>query len=133
MRIFKLAILTLGVLPVASAIVHGVILTRSAPLDSHSSIGLMRALVIACVYAAAAYGIHRRMPIVWNIGWAAIAFLFLYVLWTALPLSLRIPPKDHPFIFCVAVLIADAVVALGWGWWWWRNRPYFFRHSQSAS
>ena len=35
---------------------------------------------MALVYAIAAYGIHRRAPIVWNLGWVALVICFSVIL-----------------------------------------------------
>jgi hypothetical protein len=74
------------------------------------------------LYASAAYGIHRRIPIVWKLGWAALIVSFLEFATGGVSSVLRQPGG---WIGAAGILVGGALVAGYWGRWWNRQKDYF--------
>jgi hypothetical protein len=88
------------------------------------------ALANATVSAAAFYGIHRRVPITWKLGWGVIVFFILEFIIRALSSTMGMPQVDHPWIARAAILIGGALVGLYGSFWWKRQESYFSVHSR---
>jgi hypothetical protein len=82
------------------------------------------AFIQAVLFAAATYGIHKKAPVTWKLGWVVFAVLFLNVLASALSSSLKLPPPDR-WIASFAIVIGFGAVAAYWGFWWKRQKNYF--------
>jgi hypothetical protein len=76
----------------------------------------------ALLYPGAAYGIHRRAPVVWKLGWAVLIISFLEFAIRGLSVSLSLP---NGWVASVGILIGGIVVTVYWGAWWGRQRDYF--------
>lgn len=74
------------------------------------------------VYASAAYGIHRRIPVVWKLGWAVLIVSFLEATIGGVSSVLRQPGG---WIGAAGILVGGVLVAVYWGRWWNRQRDYF--------
>jgi hypothetical protein len=88
----------------------------------------IRDVPIELAYAglnAAFYGIQKRAPIVWKVGWIVLAFGLLDFFIQALSSIRRIPGASHPWVFRTFILVIGILVGLYWGFWWRRQRPYF--------
>ncbi|MGB6874900.1 MAG: hypothetical protein WBD87_02590 [Candidatus Acidiferrales bacterium] len=75
------------------------------------------AIFVALVFAVAAYGIHKRAPFVWGLGWVVLCLAFLQFLIEVLSSSLRLPQPDR-WIASSAILLGAGGVAAWWGIWW---------------
>lgn len=76
----------------------------------------------ALLYASAAYGVHRRAPVVWKLGWAVLIMTFLEFTIGGVSSVLRQPGG---WIGAAGILIGGVLVAVYWGTWWKRQRDYF--------
>jgi hypothetical protein len=88
------------------------------------------ALIYAAICGVAFYGIYRRYPIVWKIGFALLCFSaadFIFEAWWMLL------PQPQGWVGAVAVTLFLPLVALYWGRWWWRQKPYFFPHADEQT
>jgi len=85
--------------------------------------GRFYALPYAVAFGVAFYGVYRRHPITWRLGWVVL-FLScaqgVFTVWS----STRSQP-DAGVIFVLSAF-AGLAVALFWGNWWRRQRLYFF-------
>jgi hypothetical protein len=101
-------------------------------ITRHSGFGRLYSLLAAGVFAIAFYGIHRRFPIAWKIGWGVLIASFLDFLVSALSFSLRLPLPDR-LIASSAIIVGGCAVAIYWGFWWNRQKSYFTStHDQVA-
>lgn len=74
------------------------------------------------LYASTAYGIHRRIPVVWKLGWAVLIVSFLEFTIGGVSSVLRQPGG---WIGAAGILVGGVLVAVYWGRWWNRQRDYF--------
>jgi hypothetical protein len=74
------------------------------------------------LYATAAYGIHRRIPVIWKLGWAVLIVSFLEFTIGGVSSILRQPGGR---IGAAGILVGGVLVAVYWGRWWNRQRGYF--------
>jgi hypothetical protein len=94
---------------------------------SHEKLVMARCLVLAVAYGAALFGIHKKAPIAWKLGWGAIAAELLALPVWALSVTSRIPRTDSPGVAAAAVIVGGVAVALYWGFWWYRQKSYFVK------
>jgi hypothetical protein len=127
MRTLKFFLIALCVLALASAItgiesVHsdaaGAVVTR------HSGLGRVYALAMGAVCALAWAGVHRRLPIVWKLGWVVLAASLIDFLFSALSFALTLPSTQR-LVLSAGVVLGACAVAAYWGIWWHRQRGYF--------
>jgi hypothetical protein len=112
-------------------LIHPSLLSGTGVLTRHTgTLAVIRDLVNALIYAAAFYGIDKRVPITWKLGWVALAAMILGFLNSALS-SVR-SVEAHPAMAEGAILIVTAVVALYWGHWWNRQKSYFAPRNRKA-
>jgi len=74
------------------------------------------------LYATAAYAIHRRIPVVWKLGWVVLIVSFLEFTIGGVSSVLRQPGR---WIGAAGILVGGVLVAVYWGRWWNRQRGYF--------
>ena len=77
----------------------------------------------AVAFGVAFYGVYRRHPITWRLGWVVFCLSCaqgVLTVWS----STRSQP-DAGVIFVLSAF-AGLAVALFWGNWWRRQRLYFF-------
>jgi hypothetical protein len=74
------------------------------------------------LYAIAAYGVHRRIPFVWKLGWAVLIVSFLEFTIGGVSYVLRQPGGR---IGAAGIIVGGVLVAVYWGRWWNRQRDYF--------
>jgi hypothetical protein len=92
-------------------------------ITKHAGIGVMfGSLFNALLYASAAYGIQRRVPVVWKLGWAVLIISSLQFMIGGLSSVLRQPGA---WIGAAGILVGGALVSVYWGRWWNRQRDYF--------
>jgi len=81
------------------------------------------ALVYAAIFAVAFYGIYRRYPLVWKLGfvlWYLSAAQFIFQAWWMLW------PQPYGWVGATAVTLFTPFVALYWANWWRRQKSWFF-------
>ena len=81
------------------------------------------ALVYAAIFAVAFYGIYRRYPVVWKLGfvlWYLSAAQFIFQAWWMLW------PQPYGWVGATAVTLFTPFVALYWANWWRRQKSWFF-------
>jgi hypothetical protein len=83
---------------------------------------ILWAVFSSLLYASAAYGIHRRIPVVWKLGWAVLIVSFLEFTTGGVYSVLRQPGG---WIGAAGILVGGVLVAVYWGRWWKRQRGYF--------
>lgn len=79
-------------------------------------------LVYAAFFAAAFYGVYRRLPIAWKLGWLYIilgAAHFIFFAWVGLIHQ----PKGE--IGALAATVGGIIVAVYWGARWYKQKSYF--------
>jgi hypothetical protein len=74
------------------------------------------------VWPIALYGIHKRLPVAWKLGFAWIGFGSCAFASRALSMMPR--TLDHPAVVAF-VVISTIIVAIYWGYWWYRQKSYF--------
>lgn len=145
MRNLKIICIFFCLLSVTSAITHihafrwslravpGAPVTTTTVVTKRSGFGAtILSLVGALFYAVAAYGIHRRAPITWKLGWGVLGIVSLSFLIQTLSFSLRLPQPDW-WIASSAILVGDTAITLYWGFWWKRQKGYFnFAHARTS-
>lgn len=127
MRILKAICILFCLLSVVSALTgirifhwstsDGLNITRQGGL-----LNTLCSLFSSLLYATAAYGIHRRMPVVWKLGWAVLLVTFLEFTIGGVSSVLRQPGG---WIGAAGILVGGVLVAVYWGRWWNRQRGYF--------
>ena len=92
--------------------------------------GRLLALAYAAVLALAFYGIYRRYPIVWKLGFAAwyvSAADFIFQAWRLLL------PQPYGWVGATAVTVVTPFVALYWANWWHRQKGWFIRRGEEQA
>jgi hypothetical protein len=77
------------------------------------------------IFAGTYYGIQKRAPFMWKMGWIVIVCGFLDFLILTLSAIVKLPESTHPLIASAAVLIGSATVAVYFSHWWWQQKSYF--------
>ncbi len=122
MRILKFMCLVFCVLSVLF-IIAGRVPIRDVPIE----------LAYASLNAAAFYGIQKRAPIVWKVGWIVLAFGLLDFFIEALSFTRRMPEASHPWVFRTFILVSGTLVGLYWSFWWRRQKSYFWPRTDPES
>ena len=128
MRLLLIAFVLAAIVGVASAI------TGIASFQADSRTGTvveywhgyewLYAVGAAIIFAIASYGIYRRFPLVWKIGFVVIylsAAEFVFQAWWFLW------PQPYGWVGATAVTVFAPFIALYWASWWRRQRTYFFQ------
>jgi len=107
----------------------------SAPVSSlvldkengfHTKIETTIELVVnILMFAGVAYGIDRRVAIVWNLGWGVLAYSALAFLIPALSFSMNLP-QGQSWILSPIILLGGVGITAYWGLWWKQQRGYFY-------
>jgi hypothetical protein len=99
----------------------GIVLTRGVNSPTRIAIDLIESLF----WASAFYGIKRKAPIVWKLGWGVLAAGFLEFVIAALSSTRKLPPYDSPLIASISVMVVGCAVLSYWAIWWKRQKSYF--------
>ena len=126
MRVLMTLLLLGVVLTVASAItgIQSVVCnSRTGTVITYwHSYGRLFALGDAAVFALAFYGIYRRYPLVWKLGFVVLylsAAGFVFQAWWSLW------RQPYGWVGAIAVTVFIPLVTLPWATWWRTQRPYF--------
>jgi hypothetical protein len=135
MRALKLICLFFCALSVIS-IIQGVRVLESATAGTtsmkHGVVGTALSLVDAVFWAFAFYGIQKKIPMAWKLGWAVIVVGLVEFLILALSSIIKLPASSHPLFASAAVVVGGSAIALYWSFWWNRQRNYFVPGATSA-
>ena len=85
--------------------------------------GRLYALAYAVGFAVAFYGVYRRYPVVWRLGWVVLCLSCaqgVFMVWR----STRTQADAR--VIAALSAFAGLAVALYWGNWWRKQRSYFF-------
>ncbi len=126
MRVFQAVCALLCLLSVFSAAtgIQSVSITDHVAIVKQNDLGRAYALVSAAVLALAVYGIQKRAPVTWKLGWVVLAASFASFLLTALPGTTRLLLPGR-WIASAFILVGTAFVSIFWGLWWKLQRDYF--------
>ena len=126
MRALMLLLLAAAVLFLAEAV------TGIQSFHSSSSTGTvvtyarwherLLALALAALHAVAYYGIYRRYPVAWRLGfvaWYLAGALFVFQVWWSLW------TEPYGWVGAAVATAFAPFVVLYWASWWRRQRPYF--------
>jgi hypothetical protein len=92
-------------------------------ITKQAGIGVMLWLVFdALLYASMAYGIQRRVPVVWKLGWAVLIVSSLQFMIQGIATALFLPDG---WAACIGIVVGGIAVTVYWGAWWKRQRSYF--------
>jgi hypothetical protein len=127
MRDLKIVCVLFSVLSLASALtgIRAIHWSTSGGLEITKRIGIgvaLWAVFNAVLYASAAYGIHRRIPGVWKLGWAVLIFSCLEFMVRAMSSAVTLPEGRAA---CIGIAVGTIAVTFYWGRWWNQQRDYF--------
>ncbi len=80
------------------------------------------ALFLAALHGVAFYGIYRRHPLAWRLGFVAWYFagaLFVFQIWWSLW------SQPYGWVGAAVGTLFTPFIVLYWASWWQRQRPYF--------
>jgi hypothetical protein len=121
--------LGLAYLAVALSGINAVSGTRSGMTVSHlNAFGRIWAVAVALILATFAYGLHRRMPIVWKAGFILLALGYIDAAVQAVTATYRAADAVSFSSFWLPsalVVLVGGAVTIYWGLWWKRQRSYF--------
>ena len=126
MRVLMTLLLLGVVLSIASAITG----IQSVVCDSRTgtvitywhSYGRWLTLGYAAVLALASYGVYRRRPVVWKLGFVVLylsAADFVFQVWWSLW------RQPYGWVGATAATVFAPLITLYWTTWWRKQRPYF--------
>ncbi|HKQ85218.1 MAG TPA: hypothetical protein VJS43_00475 [Candidatus Acidoferrales bacterium] len=127
MSIVKLLCLTLCGMSVFGA-VEGVHILRTGDIGSalpHPILRTVFSVALAAFWASALYGVQKRKPIVWKLGWGVVlsgSMLFAAQAGRSI-LAVRTRP-DRAIQFWILEIFTTALCAF-WCFWWHRQKTYF--------
>jgi hypothetical protein len=81
-------------------------------------------LVNTMICAAGFYGIHKREPLAWTLGWLGLGLFFSEWIVFCMVSALKARVPDVRYIFLLLVVIGFRV-ATYWGYGWWCQKVYF--------
>ena len=89
----------------------------------HHGYGRLLALVYAAASAVLFYGIYRRYPFVWKLGFVLLYLSvaqFVFQAWWSLW------PQPYGWVGATAVTVFAPFLMLYWARWWRRQKDWFF-------
>ena len=127
MRTLKVICLVFCLLSLASALtgIRAVHWSTSGGLNITKQRGVdvfLWSVLNALLYASAAYGIHRRVPVVWKYGWAVLIVSCLEFMIRGIDSARTLPGG---WAACIGIVVGGIFVTVYWGAWWNRQRDYF--------
>jgi hypothetical protein len=85
-------------------------------------------LLAAIISAAAFYGIHRRLSIMWKFGWLILILGYLNFVISAVSATsknYKLATMADWWVGFIMLLVVSAPVVWYWGRVWYRQKPYF--------
>ena len=88
-------------------------------------LALANGIFLCCM----AYGIWKRVPLVWKLGFALIALSGVSFVFNVLgdPNAFPRGPGKFPLVLMVFVIAGASVVSAFWAVWWYKKKAYFTR------
>ena len=93
----------------------------------HAMFSTVRPLLLLIFWGSAIYGVHKKAPIAWKLGWGVIGVGLLTFLAGALSAISKLPRTDYPGVAGAAVVFGGAAVAFYWGFWWSKQKSCFVK------
>ena len=81
------------------------------------------ALVYAAFFAVAFYGVYRRFPLAWKVGWVVLVAstaAFIVQVWLT-----EVQPPDTGYVVRGLATLGGIAVGIYWGFWWYNQKRYF--------
>lgn len=128
MRLVKFACLMLCLLSTAAVVREALAFLSpsvSGTSHGHAALGIVVSLVLSIFWASALYGIQKRAPIIWRLGWVVIVGSFSAFAARAVSVVNNLRGGVDREILSIVVLTGGGAVALYWSIWWYRRRGYF--------
>jgi hypothetical protein len=127
MRILKIMCIFFCLLFLAGALTgtHAIHWSTSGGLNVWKEAGVgpvLWSVSLALLYAYAAYGIHRKLPAVWKLGWVVFVFSALEFMIRATSSAVT---QAGGWVACIGIIVGGIGIAFYWGVWWNRQRNYF--------
>ena len=100
----------------SSGLAYGTVITY------HYGYGRLYALGAAVLSGVAFYGVYRRSPIAWKLGWLFLfagAMDFIFEAW------LGLIHQPYGWVGALGATVCVIAVTIYWGIWWQRHRDYF--------
>jgi hypothetical protein len=95
------------------------------------TLGISLSIIDAAVFGAALYGIQKRIPLMWKLGFAGIVMGAASFLVHSLGVVRSVPTRPTVAHFQLGFLAIATVVVTGyWLLWWKRQKPYFINGSE---
>jgi hypothetical protein len=133
MRILKIVCLLFCMLSIVS-VIQGIRVIHSPAVGAdsmnHGILGTILSVVDAVFWAVAFYGIHKKAPIAWKLGWVVIVVGLVQFLILALSSAMRLPKTADPWVASLAIIAGGCAVALYWSFWWKQQKSYFLPPQQ---
>lgn|ERR1700719_759328 len=92
--------------------------------------GRFYAIAGAFVSAVSFYGVYRRSPLAWKLGWL---FLFAGAANFIAEAWLGLIHQSYGWIGAVAATLAAVGVTVYWGFWWRKQKPYFIGYGDQQT
>lgn len=89
----------------------------------HHGYSRFYALALAAANAIAFYGVYRRTPVAWKIGWVVLVLAPVSFIIRALPSAIH--QQYGKFGATIGVVLGAIFVAVYWAFWWNRQKSYF--------
>lgn len=90
------------------------------------TLGISLSIIDAAMFGGAFYGIQKRMPLMWKLGFAGIALQGARFLVQSRAVLRSVPMRPTGAHIQLGFLTVGAVVVTGyWLLWWKRQKPYF--------
>jgi hypothetical protein len=96
----------------------------------HGYGGRLLAVGYAAILALAFYGIYRRYPSIWKLGFVALCLSAADFIFNAWQMLL---PQPEGWVGAAAATVFVPLVALYWGRWWQRQKSYFFPNADEQT
>jgi|SRR5690348_11767690 len=137
MRMTKIICVVLCALSVFGIVRNGVIL-RSALANgastSHALLGISASSALAIFWAYALYGISRKAPIIWKLGWIVIIGAYLIFTVRASQSILKVQEPTDRWIQLLFIVIGAGAITGFWCYFWAKQKGHFVpRPSQQSN
>jgi hypothetical protein len=92
---------------------------------NHSLLNHLISLGDAVLFGIGFYGIHRRMPLAWRVGWFYLGLFYVSSIVSGMAAARTTMAAPERWIMLSAVVVGISAVAVYWGIWWNKQKAYF--------